>query len=102
MRCKQGDLAFVTRAINLTNVGKVVTVLQYCGFFQAGEVFVYNDIFCKVPITDHYWWITTSREIDTAIGPTSRAYGPDSWLLPIRPDDSDVHTNAIQELETHK
>jgi hypothetical protein len=85
-RCKQGDLAYVIKSLVPTNLRKIVTVGGYVGHFQAMEGFEYNGIYCRVPITDHYWWIECPGGLDTFMGPMSRAVGPDTWLEPIRPD----------------
>jgi hypothetical protein len=86
MRCKAGDLAIVLRSVSGKNEGRIVSVAQYIGYYHAEESFEYNGIRCQVPITDNYWWITSPNEMETYVGPTTKAYGPDTWLKPIRPD----------------
>lgn len=86
MRCKQGDLAVILKSVSGLNDGKIVTVEQYLGYFQALETFNHNGIECRVPITDHYWWIYCPSGLATYMGETSRAYGPDTWLKPLPPD----------------
>lgn len=89
MRCKQGDLAFVVRSRSGNSEGKIVSVDQYIGHFKQNDSFEYNGILCQVPITDHYWWISTSGHFVTATLETSKAYSPDLWLCPINPDGLD-------------
>lgn len=89
MRCKVGDLAIIIRSVTGKNDGKIVSVVEYLGYFNANEEFVYNGITCRVPITDNYWWITSPSEMQTYVGPTNKAYGPDTWLKPLRPDQLD-------------
>lgn len=86
MRCSEGDLAVLLRSVTGKNDGKIVDVAQYIGYFNAEESFDYNGIMCRVPITDHYWWITCEAGLETPIGPTTRAYGPDTWLRPFPKD----------------
>lgn len=94
MRCTQGDIAILLKSVTGQNDGKIVDVVQYIGFFNAEESFEYNGIMCRVPITDHYWWIECAAGLETPIGLTTRAYGPDTWLLPLPKDllDDDEET----------
>lgn len=86
MRCKVGDIAILIKSLTGHNIGKVVDVVEYIGYFQAEEVFVHNNISCRVPVTDHYWWIYCKAGLYTPMGECNKAYGPDTWLKPIRPD----------------
>lgn len=85
MRCKPGIQAIILKAVKRENVGRVVTVRSYIGHYQQNETFDYNGITCRVPISDHYWFVDCPGGLETAIGPTTRAYCPDTWLLPITP-----------------
>lgn len=93
-RCKQDDLAWIIKSLIPSNVRKIVTVKGYIGFFEGGQGFDHNGIYCRVPITDHYWWIECPGGIDTFMGPMSIAVGPDTWLEPIKPlaPDDDEET----------
>lgn len=97
MRCKRGDSAFIVKSLNLSNLGKVVDVKQYIGYIEANKTFDYNGIACRVPITDHYWWVYSAGGLDTPMGPTNIAYLPDTWLQPIRPDilDDEVERDLV-------
>ena len=97
MRCKQGDMAILLKTLSGANVGRIVDVTEYLGFFEQFGAFTYNGQEYRVPITDHYWWVTVSgeRPLETGMGPTTKAYGPDSWMRPLRPDDP-------EGLQTHE
>lgn len=98
MRCEQGDIAIILKAQNPANVSKIVKVVQYIGYLSQEEVFVYNDILCKAVITDHYWWVLAEGSpLETNAGTTSKAYMPDLWLQPIRPDLLDDDEDTVKE-----
>lgn len=94
MRCKVGDIAILLRSLTGKNDGKIVDVVEYIGYFEAEQSFEHRGINCRVPITDHYWWIYCAAGLETPYGTTSKAYGPDTWLKPIPPDilDNDEET----------
>lgn len=93
-RCSAGDLAWIIKSLMPSNIRKIVQVKEYIGYFNANEGFEHRGIFCKVPITDHYWWIECTEGIDTFMGPMNVAVGPDTWLEPIKPEllDDDEET----------
>ena len=86
MKCEQGDLAKIIMSIRPTNIGKQVLVDTYIGRFKEGEEFDFRGIVCKAQITDHYWWVATDYGLTNMLGDTPKAYIPDSWLEPIRPE----------------
>jgi hypothetical protein len=86
MKCEQGDIAKIIMSIRPTNIGKQVLVDTYIGRFEQGEEFDFRGIVCKAQITDHYWWVSTEYGLTNMLGDTPKAYIPDSWLEPIRPD----------------
>lgn len=86
MKCEAGDLAKIIHSLRPTNIGKTVLVDSYIGHFKAGEVFDFRGIPCKALITDHYWWVATDHGITNMLGDTPKAYIPDTWLDPIRPE----------------
>jgi hypothetical protein len=98
MRNKVGKDAFITNGTLLTNLGKRVQVVSYIGYLNAGESFEYNGMVLYVSTTDHYFWIFSGAGLETAMGETSKAYAPDSWLMPIDDDEEDVKTE-VKELE---
>ena len=88
MKCEQGDLAKIIMSIRPTNIGKTVLVAEYIGHFREGEKFDFRGIRCMALITDHYWWVESEYGLKNQLGETPRAYIPDTWLEPIRPEKS--------------
>ena len=86
MKCEQGDIAKIIMSLRPQNIGKTVLVENYIGYFKAGEEFDFRGIACKAQITDHYWWIATEHGLQNMLGDTPKAYIPDTWLDPIRPE----------------
>jgi hypothetical protein len=86
MKCEQGDLAKIIYSIRPANLGKTVLVEEYIGHFKAGEEFDFNGTACRALITDHYWWVSAEFGLNNMLGKTSKAYIPDTWLDPIRPE----------------
>ena len=86
MKCEQGDIAKIIYSLRPQNVGKTVLVETYIGHFDQGDEFDFRGIVCKAQITDHYWWIATEYGLQNMLGDTPKAYIPDTWLDPVRPD----------------
>lgn len=86
MKCEAGDLAKIIHSIRPANIGKTVLVEEYIGHLKQGEEFQFRGITCKAMITDHYWWIATEYGLTNMLGDTPKAYIPDTWLDPIRPE----------------
>lgn len=86
MKCEQGDVAKIIMSLRPSNIGKTVLVEQYIGYLQQGEEFEFRGVPCKAQITDHFWWISTDYGLQNMLGDTPKAYIPDSWLEPIRPE----------------
>jgi len=86
MKCEKGDLAKIIMSLRPANIGKTVLVDEYIGYLQQGEEFNFRGVSCKAMITDHYWWIATDYGLQNMLGDTPKAYIPDSWLEPIRPE----------------
>lgn len=86
MKCEKGDLAKIVMSLRPQNIGKTVLVETYIGHFTQGEQFDFRGIVCQAQITDHYWWISTEHGLQNMLGDTPKAYIPDTWLEPIRPD----------------
>ena len=86
MKCEKGDLAKIIFSIRPANLGKIVLVDEYIGHFKSGETFSFRGISCKAMVTDHYWWIATEYGLTNMLGDTPKAYIPDTWLDPIRPE----------------
>jgi hypothetical protein len=86
MKCEKGDLAKIIYSIRPSNLGKTVLVDEYIGKFEQGEMFEFRGVPCKAQVTDHYWWISTEYGLQNMLGDTPKAYIPDTWLEPIRPE----------------
>lgn len=86
MKCEKGDVAKIIMSLRPTNIGKTVLVEEYIGYLQQGEDFEFRGVPCKAQVTDHYWWISTDYGLQNMLGDTPKAYIPDSWLEPIRPE----------------
>jgi len=86
MKCEQGDIAKIIMSLRPSNIGKTVLVEEYIGQFKEGESFQFRGIECKAIINDHFWWIGSEFGITNMYGDTPKAYIPDSWLEPIRPE----------------
>ena len=86
MKCEQGDIAKIIMSLRPSNIGKTVLVETYIGHFKQGETFDFRGIVCTAQITDHYWWIATEYGLTNMLGDTPKAYIPDTWLEPIRPE----------------
>jgi hypothetical protein len=86
MKCEKGDLAKIIMSLRPSNIGKTVLVEKYIGHFKQGEEFDFRGVSCKAQITDHFWWISTEFGLSNMYGDTPKAYIPDTWLEPIRPD----------------
>lgn len=86
MKCEKGDMAKIIYSVRPSNLGKTVLVDEYIGHFKEGELFDFRGIQCKAMITDHYWWIATEYGLTNMLGDTPKAYIPDTWLEPLRPD----------------
>lgn len=86
MKCEKGDIAKIIFSIRPENIGKTVLVETYIGHLKQGEGFDFRGVPCTAQITDHYWWVATEYGLTNMMGDTPKAYIPDSWLEPIRPD----------------
>jgi hypothetical protein len=86
MKCEKGDLAKIIMSLRPSNIGKTVLVEKYIGHFKQGEEFDFRGVPCKAQITDHFWWIATEFGLSNMYGDTPKAYIPDTWLEPIRPE----------------
>lgn len=99
MKCKQGDTARIIYSLRPENIGRSVKVTEYIGKFEAGDMFEFRGMPCKAIVSDHYWWVDAS-DLATKIGPSPRAYIPDTWLEPVRKRPNAVKNTATQDLET--
>lgn len=92
MICKQGDLAFIKKALRQENVGLIVECKKYLGYYCHGDYMQINGELWVAPHSDNYWLIESSTgSIETMFGKSKVAYGPDTWLSPIKPiSDDDI------------
>ena len=97
MKCKQGDLAVIKFSIRPENIGRIVKVAELIGHYEKGTIFQYRGMPCQSFITDNYWWIE-AEDLSIMLGPSPRAYIPDSWLEPIKSDEKDA-TKEAEELD---
>jgi hypothetical protein len=97
MKCEKGDMAKIIYSIRPSNLGKTVLVDEYIGHFKEGELFDFRGIQCKAMITDHYWWIATEYGLTNMLGDTPKAYIPDTWLEPLRPDK--LKEKTVEEVD---
>ena len=86
MKCEKGDLAKIIMSLRPSNIGKTVLVDNYIGYFEQGQDFDFRGVLCRAQVSDHYWWISTEYGLQNMLGDTPKAYIPDSWLEPIRPE----------------
>jgi hypothetical protein len=101
MNCKQGDLAVVVFSINPENVGRHVRVAEYIGRYEKGTEFEFRGMPCGALVTDHYWWIE-AEDLNIQLGPSPRAYIPDSWLRPIKSLDDKRYSVAEEKLRRYE
>jgi len=97
MKCKQGDQAYIIFSIRPENIGREVSVADYIGHFNQGELFQFRGMACKAVVTDHYWWIE-AQDLSIQLGPSPRAYIADSWLEPIKPEQLKETEEEIIEI----
>ena len=100
MKCKQGDLAIIKFSIRPENIGRIVKVSDLIGHYEAGTLFQFRGMPCQAIITDNYWWIE-AEDLSIMLGPSPRAYIPDSWLEPIKPDEKEKKLTA-EDIEDQK
>jgi len=100
MKCKQGDLAVIKFSIRQENIGRIVKVAEHIGHFGQGSLFQFRGITCQAAITDNYWWIE-AEDLNIGLGPSPRAYIPDSWLEPIKPNNKEKDLTA-EDIEDRK
>ena len=101
MKCKQGDLAVIRFSIRPENIGRIVKVAEHIGRYEAGTLFQFRGMPCQALVTDNYWWIEAD-DLSIQLGPSPRAYIPDSWLEPVKSDDDKEKDEASEDLEDKK
>lgn len=100
MKCKQGDLAVIKFSIRPENIGRIVKVSEYIGHFEKGTHFHFNGMMCQAAITDNFWWIEAD-DLSIMLGPSPRAYIPDTWLEPIKSNEKEKGLTA-EDIEDQK
>lgn len=98
---KQGQMAFIKKAIRPENVGKIVACQRYLGYYSQGDAIEISGEHYLAYDTDHYW-IVTAGNVETQFGPAKEGYTMDSWLTPIPPlNDEDLVEDRELILEEH-
>lgn len=97
-RNKQGQMAFVKKALRKTNIGKIVTCVRYLGYYSQGDVIEISGERYLAYDTDHFW-IISANTLETQYGPSREVYSMDSWLTPIPPlnDDELIEDRELEE-----
>lgn len=91
MKCKQGDLAYIKKALRPANIGLAVVCKEYLGYYLRDDIIEVNKEHFTAIISDNYWVIENSYcEIETQFGKSSMAFSPDTWLEPIKKSKLDV------------
>jgi hypothetical protein len=101
MKCEKGDVAKIIMSLRPDNIGKTVFVEEYIGHLQQGEEFQFRGVLCKAMISDHYWWIVADYGLQNMLGDAPKAYIPDTWLEPLRPEQQ-KETESVKEDLTEK
>jgi hypothetical protein len=96
MKCKAGDAAVIVFSLRPENVGRIVKVVEYIGKFDQGEHFQFRGMDCQCAVADHFWWIEAS-DLAIGLGPSPRAYIPDTWLEPIKAPTENRHTSVEEK-----
>lgn len=100
MRCKQGDLAIIIKAIRSSNLGKIVTCKEMIGYFIMGEELTWNGEQFVAQDTDYFWVIQAQDSgIDTLFGKSKEALSPDSWLRPLNGEGLDASEDTSTDFE---
>jgi hypothetical protein len=101
MKCKQGDLAFIKKALRYENIGKVVTCARYLGYYERGSKVTISGEEWLAFDSDNYWLV--KGDIETMFGKARESYIPDTWLAPISPlppkESNNTDTPLIIDLE---
>ena len=78
----------------------IVECKEYLGYYLKGDKVEINKEFWSVPISDNYWLIESSTcSIGTLFGKAKNAYGPDTWLSPIKTDGIDDEDNLYLPID---
>lgn len=94
-KCKLNDICFILKAVRQSNIGKVVETVEYLGYFQKDEQFLWNGEFWSAVDTDHHW-VVKGSSLMTMYGHSKLSTIMDSWLLPIKPETSDDEVTEVE------
>lgn len=81
MKCKQGQLCFIKRAIRQENIGKVITCEKYLGYYSRGDTITINGERWSAIDSGDFWLI--EGNIETMYGASRQSHIPDAWLSPL-------------------
>lgn len=98
MKCKQGDLCYIKKALRNSNIGKVVTTKLLIGKLNRGDHYKWNGETFIAYDSDYHWVISSKSGIETQFGNSLEAVIMDSWLVPINGDNI-VIEDDVKELE---
>lgn len=101
MKCKQGEMAFIKKALRPVNIGKIVTCKEMLGYFIRGEELMYNGEKWMAVDTDHIWVVTNPNGIETMYGSSIEALIPDTWMTPIKGDKLDSGEDTAISKQKH-
>ena len=90
MNCKEGDLAYIKKAIRTENIGKIVRCKKHLGYFSRGDSVLWNGEAWAAYDTDDQWVIECKSGLKTQYGSSTEALIIDSWLIPIKGDPTEL------------
>ena len=105
LRCKLNDLAFIIRAMNEANIGRIVLCKEYLGYFQKDEPVMYSGEKWAAWDTGHIWVVFSESGLTTMYGNSKIALMMDHWMIPIDAnkdellDETEVKTDVESGLE---
>jgi hypothetical protein len=95
-KCKLNDICFILKALRQSNIGKVVETVEYLGYFQKDEPFTWSGEVWTAFDTDHHWVV--KGNLETHYGTSELSYIMDSWLLPMKPEDSGEGVYEVEDI----
>ena len=102
LRCKPSDLAFIIRAMNKVNIGRIVLCKEYLGYYQKDEPVMYSGEKWAAQDTGHIWVVFSESGLTTLYGSSKIALMMDHWMVPIdaNKDESEEGTEVETDVES--
>lgn len=103
-RCKLNEMAIIIKPVQIENVGKIITCIEYLGYLQKGDLLDYGGTGWAVAETDHYWIIQAPSKSIVLKGTDGNAVmtqicvSADHRLVPLKPDTLVEETSTTKEL----